>query len=43
MLDLVPTNKQGVMGNVKCKGSFGCSEHEIVEFETLRVARRVHS
>ncbi|PKU42769.1 dtw domain-containing protein 2 [Limosa lapponica baueri] len=43
MLDLVLTNKEGLVGNVKLKGSLGCSEHEMVEFKILRVARRVPS
>jgi len=43
MLDLVFNNKKGLMGNVKLRGSLGCSDHEIVEFKMLRAARRVHS
>ncbi|GAB0179418.1 hypothetical protein GRJ2_000407100 [Grus japonensis] len=43
MLDLVSTNKEGLVGNVKLKGSLGCSDHETVEFKILRAARRVHS
>ncbi|GAB0193175.1 hypothetical protein GRJ2_001782800 [Grus japonensis] len=43
MLDLVLTNKEGLVGNVKLKGSLGCSDHEIVEFKILRAARRVCS
>jgi len=43
MLDLVLTNKEGLMGNVKLKGSFGCSDHEMVKFKLLRAARRAHS
>ncbi|GAB0176265.1 mitochondrial enolase superfamily member 1 [Grus japonensis] len=43
MLDLVLTNKEGLVGNVKLKGSLGCSDHEMVEFRILRAARRVHS
>lgn len=44
MLDLVLTNKKGLMGNVKLKGSLGCSDHEMVEFENLRAAaRRMHN
>ena len=43
MLDLVFNNKEGLMGNVKLRGSLGCSDHEIVEFKMLRAARRVHS
>ncbi|PKU34027.1 glycerol kinase [Limosa lapponica baueri] len=41
MLDLVLTNKEGMMGNVKLKGSLGCSDHEMVEFMILRAVRRV--
>ncbi|GAB0176630.1 nucleoside diphosphate kinase 6 [Grus japonensis] len=43
MLDLVLTNKEGLVGDVKLKGSLGCSDHEMVEFKILRAARRVHS
>ncbi|PKU39572.1 dtw domain-containing protein 2 [Limosa lapponica baueri] len=43
MLDLVLTNKEGLVGNVKFKGSLGCSDHEMVEFKILRAARRVCS
>ncbi|GAB0186145.1 mitochondrial enolase superfamily member 1 [Grus japonensis] len=43
MLDLVLTNKEGLVGNVKLKGSLGCSDHEMVEFKILREARRAHS
>jgi len=32
-----------MVGNVKLKGSLGCSGHETVEFKILRTARRVHS
>jgi len=42
MLDLVLTNKEGLVGIVKLKGSRGCSDHEIVGFKILRAARRVH-
>ncbi|GAB0203511.1 hypothetical protein GRJ2_002816700 [Grus japonensis] len=42
MLDLVLTNKEGLVGDVKLKGSLGYSDHEMVEFEILRAARRVH-
>ncbi|PKU28776.1 glycerol kinase [Limosa lapponica baueri] len=40
---LVLTNKEGLVENVKLKGSLGCSDHEMVEFKILRAARRVHS
>ncbi|GAB0179966.1 cAMP-dependent protein kinase inhibitor alpha [Grus japonensis] len=43
MLDLILTNKEGLVGNVKLKGSLGCSDHEVVEFKILRAARRAHS
>jgi len=43
MLDLVLTNKEGLVGNVKVKGSLGCSDHEMMEFKILRAARRVCS
>ncbi|GAB0206404.1 hypothetical protein GRJ2_003106000 [Grus japonensis] len=43
MLDLVLTNKEGLVGDVKFKGSLGCSDHEMVEFKILRAARRAHS
>ncbi|PKU35904.1 rna-directed dna polymerase from mobile element jockey-like [Limosa lapponica baueri] len=43
MLDLVLTNKEGLVGNVKLKGSLGCSDHKMVEIKILRAARRVRS
>jgi len=43
MLDVVPTNKEGLVGNVKLKGSLGCSDHEMVEFKILWAATRAHS
>ncbi|GAB0204729.1 hypothetical protein GRJ2_002938500 [Grus japonensis] len=43
MLDLVLTNKEGLVGNVKLKGSLGCRDHEMVEFKILRAVRRVRS
>jgi len=43
MLDLVLTNKERLVGNVKLKGSLGCSDHKMVEFKTLRAARQVCS
>ncbi|GAB0209619.1 hypothetical protein GRJ2_003427600 [Grus japonensis] len=43
MLDLVPTNKEGLVGDVKLKGSLSCSDHEMVEFKILRAVRRAHS
>ena len=43
MLDPVLTNKEGLVGSVKLKGSAGCSDHEMMEFKILRAARRMHS
>ncbi|GAB0198633.1 hypothetical protein GRJ2_002328700 [Grus japonensis] len=43
MLDLVLTNKEGLVGDMKLKGSLGCSDHETVEFKILRAVRRAHS
>ena len=43
MLDLVLTNKEGLMGNGKLKGSTGCSDHEMGEFKILGAARSAHS
>ena len=43
MLDLILTNKEGLVGNVKLRGSLGCSDHEMMEFKILRAARKVHS
>ncbi|GAB0180562.1 hypothetical protein GRJ2_000521500 [Grus japonensis] len=41
LLDLLLTNKEGLVGDVKVKGSLGCSDHEVVEFRSLRAGRRV--
>ncbi|GAB0179622.1 hypothetical protein GRJ2_000427500 [Grus japonensis] len=43
MLDLVLTDKEGLVGDVKLKGSLGCTDHEMVAFKILRAARRGHS
>jgi len=43
MLDLILTNKEGLVGNVKVNSSLGCSDHETAEFNILRAARMVHS
>ncbi|PKU36894.1 hypothetical protein llap_12800 [Limosa lapponica baueri] len=43
MLDFLLTNTNGLVGNVKLKGSLGCSDHEMVEFKILRAVRRVCS
>ncbi|RMC15120.1 hypothetical protein DUI87_07301 [Hirundo rustica rustica] len=43
MLDLVPTNQEVLMENVKLKGSLGCSDHGMEDPKTLSAVRRVHS
>jgi len=43
LLDLILTNKEGLIGDVKIKGSLGCSDHEIVEFRIPRAGRRASS
>ncbi|GAB0190424.1 hypothetical protein GRJ2_001507700 [Grus japonensis] len=43
MLDLIFTNKEGLVGDIKLKGSLGYSDHEMVEFRILRAARRACS
>ncbi|GAB0199646.1 hypothetical protein GRJ2_002430000 [Grus japonensis] len=43
VLDLILTNKEGLVRDVKLKDSLGCSDHEMVEFRILRAARRAHS
>ncbi|GAB0183845.1 mitochondrial enolase superfamily member 1 [Grus japonensis] len=43
MLDFVLTNKEGLVGSVKLKGSLGCSNHEMVDFKTLQAVRRALS
>ena len=40
VLELVLTNMEELLGNVKLKGSLGCSGHEMVDFEILTAARR---
>uniref|UniRef100_A0A672UTJ2 Reverse transcriptase domain-containing protein n=1 Tax=Strigops habroptila TaxID=2489341 RepID=A0A672UTJ2_STRHB len=43
MLDLVLTNREGLVGNVTLQGGLGSSDHEMVEFEILRTVRRACS
>lgn len=43
VLVLVLANREGLVGNMKLKGSLGCSNHEIVELKILRAVRRVHN
>ena len=39
-LDLILTNEEGLVGNVKLKGSLGCSDHKMVELKILRASKR---
>ncbi|KAK4816389.1 hypothetical protein QYF61_016706 [Mycteria americana] len=43
LLDLLLTHKEGLVGNVKAKGSLGCHYHEMVEFRILRGRSRAKS
>ena len=43
MLDLILTNKEGLVGDMKLKGSLGCSDHKMVEFRILSAVRRARS
>ncbi|KAK4811175.1 hypothetical protein QYF61_019806 [Mycteria americana] len=36
LLDLILTNNEGLVGDVKVKDSLGCSDHEMVEFKILK-------
>lgn len=42
-LELVFTSKQALLSNVKLEGSFGCSDHKMMEFKILRVSKKVCS
>jgi len=43
LLDLVLTNKEGLVEDVKAGGRLGCSDHEMVEFRILREGSRAIS
>ena len=43
ILDLVLTNKEGLVANMKLKGSLGCTDLEMVEFRILRAVRSEQS
>ncbi|GAB0209507.1 mitochondrial enolase superfamily member 1 [Grus japonensis] len=43
LLDLVLTNKEGLVEDLKVGGSLGCSDHEMVEFRILRGRSRAIS
>ncbi|KAJ7396062.1 hypothetical protein BTVI_148843 [Pitangus sulphuratus] len=43
MLDLILTNKEGLVGNMKLLSSLGCSDHEVLKFKILGTARRAQN
>ena len=43
ILYLVLINRQGLIRNLKLEDSFGCSDHEMVEFKILRASKRMCS
>lgn len=43
LLDLIVTNQEELYGEVKTGGSFGCSDHERVEFRMLRRGKKAKS
>jgi len=43
LLDLVLTNKEGLVEDVKVGGRLGCSDHEMVKFRILRGGSRATS
>jgi len=43
LLDFLLSNKEGLVGDVNVKGGLGGSEHEMVEFRSLRAGKRVKS
>ena len=43
LLDLVLTNKEGLVEDVKVGGSLGCSDHEMANFRILHGGSRVIS
>lgn len=42
-LKLALTSKEGMVSNMKLKGSLGCRDHEMVEFKILRASKRMCS
>lgn len=43
VLDLIFTNKERLVENMKFRCSLGCSDRELVEFKILRAGWRAHS
>ena len=43
ILDLIFTNKERQVENVKIKGSLGCNDHELAEFKTLKAVWKARS
>lgn len=42
-MDLVLTNKEDLVRNVKVKGSLGCTDHDMEILKILKAARRASS
>ena len=40
ILDLISVDKEELFGNLKVRGSLGCSDHEMVEFRILREGKK---
>ena len=43
LLDLLLTNKEEWVMDVKVRGSFGCSDHEMIEFRILKEGNKAKS
>lgn len=43
LLDLVITNRDGLVGKVKVEGNLSCSDHEMLEFMILQGESRTKS
>ena len=43
LLDLILTNTEELLGNVRVRDSLGCSDHEMVEFRILKGQNRAKS
>ena len=41
LLDLILTNKEGLVSNARLKGSLGCSDQEMVVVKILMVSKRM--
>jgi len=43
LLDLICINSEGLVGDVKVKGSLGCSDYKMLDFRILRAGRKMES